>query len=172
MNASRTGRPDRPKSIATVPNIRSERCRCRGNERALAAPRRSSTPRGSSEHIASLWSHRWSQAAGRARSRLPAAPPLLENAAQIHPDRRAFRSTRRSRRDGLTMTVAITARYRARRYRTIKRFYRGADASTQRSGTGMGPTDRARRAGPGGRRSAENCAGGGARFTIVAAEVK
>ena len=78
--------------------------------------------------------------------------------------------------DGLTITVrdhggGIPA---ADLPHVFERFYRGADAKTGRSGTGMGlAIARGVLAVEGGRISVENCVDGGARFTIVVpAEVR
>jgi two-component system, OmpR family, sensor histidine kinase KdpD len=110
--------------------------------------------------------------------RLPAAAlsHLLENAAQYTPRSSSIHIEASVSADGLTMTVRDHGAGIAPRDlpHVFKRFYRGADAKTQRSGTGMGlAIAHGVLAVVGGRISAENCADGGARFTmVVPAEVK
>jgi K+-sensing histidine kinase KdpD len=110
--------------------------------------------------------------------RLPAAAlsHLLENAAQYSPRSSSIQIEGIVSADGLTITVrdhgaGIAA---GDLPHVFERFYRGTDAKKGRSGTGMGlAIARGVLAVDGGRISAENCAGGGARFTIVVpAEVK
>jgi two-component system, OmpR family, sensor histidine kinase KdpD len=110
--------------------------------------------------------------------RLPAAAlsHLLENAAQYSPLSSSIRIEAIVSNSGLTITVrdhggGIAP---ADLPHVFERFYRGADAKIGRSGTGMGlAIARGVLAVEGGRISAENCADGGARFTIVVpAEVK
>jgi two-component system sensor histidine kinase KdpD len=110
--------------------------------------------------------------------RLPAAAlsHLLENAAQYSPGSSSIHIEGIVSTDGLTITVrdhggGIAP---AELPHVFERFYRGADAKMRRSGTGMGlAIARGVLAVEGGRISAENCADGGARFTIaVPAEVK
>ena len=110
--------------------------------------------------------------------RLPAAAlsHLLENAAQYSPRASTICVKAAVSNDGLTITVrdhggGIAA---ADLPHVFERFYRGADAKTGRSGTGMGlAIARGVLAVEGGRISVENCIDGGARFTIVVpAEVR
>jgi two-component system sensor histidine kinase KdpD len=110
--------------------------------------------------------------------RLPAAAlsHLLENAAQYSPRASTISVKAAISDDGLTITVrdhggGIAA---ADLPHVFERFYRGADAKTGRSGTGMGlAIARGVLAVEGGRISVENCIDGGARFTIVVpAEVR
>ena len=91
------------------------------------------------------------------------------------PDRRST-CTASVSDDGLTITVrdhgpGIAP---ADLPHVFERFYRGANAKQRRSGTGMGlAIARGVLAVERGRISAENCADGGARFTmVVPAEVK
>jgi two-component system, OmpR family, sensor histidine kinase KdpD len=110
--------------------------------------------------------------------RLPAAAlsHLLENAAQYSPLSASIHIEGNVSTDGLTITVRDHGGGIAPGDlpRVFDRFYRGADATKGRSGTGMGlAIARGIVAVEGGRISAENCADGGARFTIVVpAEVK
>jgi signal transduction histidine kinase len=110
--------------------------------------------------------------------RLPAAAlsHLLENAAQYSPRSSSIQIEGIVSTDGLTITVRDHGGGIAPGDlpHVFERFYRGADAKKGRSGTGMGlAIARGVLAVDGGRISAENCAGGGARFTIVVpAEVK
>ena len=110
--------------------------------------------------------------------RLPAAAlsHLLENAAQYSPQRSSIEVQGIVSDTGLTMTVRDHGDGIAPGDlpHLFERFYRGADAKKGRSGTGMGlAIARGVLAVNGGRISAENCADGGARFTIVVpAEVK
>lgn len=110
--------------------------------------------------------------------RLPAAAlsHLLENAAQYTPSSSAIQVDASVSHDGLTMVVRDHGAgiAPADLPHVFKRFYRGAEARSRRSGTGMGlAIAQGVLAVVGGRISAENCADGGARFTIVVpAEVK
>jgi two-component system sensor histidine kinase KdpD len=110
--------------------------------------------------------------------RLPAAAlsHLLENAAQYSPRSSAIHIDASAADDGLTIVVRDHGAGigPADLPHVFKRFYRGAEARSQRSGTGMGlAIAQGVLAAVGGRISAENCADGGARFTIVVpAEVK
>jgi two-component system, OmpR family, sensor histidine kinase KdpD len=110
--------------------------------------------------------------------RLPAAAlsHLLENAAQYTPASSAIHVDASVSNDGLTMVVRDHGAGigPADLPHVFKRFYRGTKARSQRSGTGMGlAIAQGALAVVGGRISAENCADGGARFTIVVpAEVK
>jgi two-component system sensor histidine kinase KdpD len=110
--------------------------------------------------------------------RLPAAAlsHLLENAAEYTPRSSSIHLEASVSNDTLTITVrdhgpGIAA---GDLPHVFNRFYRGAHAKTTRPGTGMGlAIARGILAVVGGRISAENCADGGARFTIVVpAEVK
>jgi two-component system sensor histidine kinase KdpD len=110
--------------------------------------------------------------------RLPAAAlsHLLENAAQYSPRSSSIHVNAAVSNDGLTIIVrdygaGIAA---ADLPHVFERFYRGADARTGRTGTGMGlAIARGVLAVEGGRISVENCVDGGARFTIVVpADVK
>ena len=110
--------------------------------------------------------------------RLPAAAlsHLLENAAQYSPRSSSILIEGIVSTDGLTITVRDHGGGIAPGDlpHVFERFYRGADAKKGRSGTGMGlAIARGVLAVEGGRISAENCADGGARLTIVVpAEVK
>ncbi len=110
--------------------------------------------------------------------RLPAAAlaHLLENAAQYTPGTSVIHVKALVSDDGLTILVRDHGRGIAAGDlpHVFERFYRGADAKSGRSGTGMGlAIARGVLAVDGGRISAENCADGGARFTIVVpAEVR
>jgi len=110
--------------------------------------------------------------------RLPAAAlsHLLENAAQYSPQRSSIEVQGTVSDTGLTITVRDHGDGIASGDlpHLFERFYRGASAKIGRSGTGMGlAIARGVLAVNGGRISAENCADGGARFTIVVpAEVK
>jgi K+-sensing histidine kinase KdpD len=104
--------------------------------------------------------------------RLPAAAlsHLLENAAQYTPRSSSIQIDASVSNDNLTITVRDHGAGIAPGDlpHVFKRFYRGADARTQRSGTGMGlAIAHGVLAVVGGRISAENCADDGARFTIV-----
>jgi two-component system, OmpR family, sensor histidine kinase KdpD len=101
---------------------------------------------------------------------------LLENAAQYAPAGSTIDVRASVADDGLTLVVrdrgpGISP---AELPRVFERFYRGTDAKRRRSGTGMGlAIARGVLAVERGRISADNCADGGARFTIVVpAEVK
>jgi len=104
--------------------------------------------------------------------RLPAAAlsHLLENAAQYSPQRSSIQLHGSVTDTGLTITVrdhgaGIAA---GDLPHVFERFYRGADAKAGRSGTGMGlAIARGILVVNGGRITAENCEGGGARFTIA-----
>jgi two-component system sensor histidine kinase KdpD len=95
---------------------------------------------------------------------------LLENAAQYSPPGSAVRLTVRVGRDGLTLQVrdhgpGIAA---ADLPHLFERFYRGSAARSRTSGTGMGLwIVRGLLAAENGRVWAEDCADGGAQFTIV-----
>jgi two-component system, OmpR family, sensor histidine kinase KdpD len=110
--------------------------------------------------------------------RLPAAAlsHLLENAAQYSPRSSSIHVEGIVSNDGLTITVRDHGRGIAPGDlpHVFDRFYRGAGAKMGRPGSGMGlAIARGMLAVEGGRISAENCADGGARFTIVVpAEVK
>jgi two-component system sensor histidine kinase KdpD len=110
--------------------------------------------------------------------RVPAAAlsHLLENAAQYSPRSSSIHIDGIVSNDGLTITVRDHGHGIAPGDlpHVFERFFRGADAKVGRSGTGMGlAIARGVLAVEGGRISAENCADGGARFTIVVpAEVK
>jgi two-component system sensor histidine kinase KdpD len=104
--------------------------------------------------------------------RLPAAAlsHLLENAAQYSPRASIIHVNGIVSNDGLTIAVRDHGGGIAPGDlpHVFERFYRGADAKMGRSGTGMGlAIARGVLAVEGGRISAENCADGGARFTIV-----
>jgi two-component system sensor histidine kinase KdpD len=101
---------------------------------------------------------------------------LLENAAQYAPDGSPIDVVAAVVDEGLTIAVrdhgpGIPPPDLAH---VFERFYRGANAKRRRSGTGMGlAIARGMLAVERGRISAENCADGGARFTLVVpAEVK
>ena len=102
------------------------------------------------------------------------APPRMRRSTRLA--RRASTSKGSYRMTVLTITVRDHGRGIAPGDlpHVFERFYRGADATRGRSGTGMGlAIARGMLAVEGGRISVENCAGGGARFTIVVpAEVK
>ena len=101
---------------------------------------------------------------------------LLENAARYSPDASPIHVDALVTDDGLTVTVRDHGRGIAPGDlpHVFERFYRGADAKADRSGTGMGlAIARGLLAVENGRISVENCADGGACFTIVVpAEVK
>ena len=110
--------------------------------------------------------------------RLPAAAlsHLLENAAEYTPRSSSIHLAATVANDTLTITVrdhgpGIAA---GDLPHVFSRFYRGAHARATRQGTGMGlAIARGLLAVVGGRICAENCADGGARFTIVVpAEVR
>jgi len=101
---------------------------------------------------------------------------LLENAARYSPDASPIRVDALVTDDGLRITVRDHGRGIAAGDlpHVFERFYRGAGAKADRSGTGMGlAIARGLLAVENGRISVENCADGGARFTIVVpADVK
>jgi two-component system sensor histidine kinase KdpD len=101
---------------------------------------------------------------------------LLENAARYSPDASPIHVDALVTDDGLRVTVRDHGRGIAAGDlpHVFERFYRGADAKADRSGTGMGlAIARGLLAVENGRISVENCADGGARFTIVVpADVK
>jgi two-component system sensor histidine kinase KdpD len=101
---------------------------------------------------------------------------LLENAAQYAPSGTPIDVTSSVSDDGLTITVrdrgpGISP---SDLPHVFERFYRGVNAKQRRSGTGMGlAIARGVLAVERGRIAAENCADGGARFTmVVPAEVR
>jgi two-component system sensor histidine kinase KdpD len=110
--------------------------------------------------------------------RLPAAAlaHILENAVHYAPEASTIHVSAAVSDIGLTMTVRDYGRGIAADDlpHVFERFYRGAEAQRNRSGTGMGlAIARGILAAEGGGISVENCADGGARFTIVApADVK
>jgi two-component system, OmpR family, sensor histidine kinase KdpD len=101
---------------------------------------------------------------------------LLENAARYSPDASPIHVDALVTDDGLRVTVRDHGRGIAPGDlpHVFERFYRGADAKADRSGTGMGlAIARGLLAVENGRVSVENCPDGGARFTIVVpADVK
>jgi two-component system sensor histidine kinase KdpD len=101
---------------------------------------------------------------------------LLENAAQYAPSGSAIDVTASVANDGLTIAVRDRGPGipPADLPHVFERFYRGTNAKQRRSGTGMGlAIARGVLAVERGSISAENCADGGARFTmVVPAEVR
>jgi len=101
---------------------------------------------------------------------------LLENAARYSPDGSPIQVHALATDDGLTIAVRDHGSGIAPSDlpHVFERFYRGATAKADRSGTGMGlAIARGLLAVENGSVSAENCPDGGARFTIVVpADVK